>query len=93
MLYRMYLRIKASLRLMHNARTMYEALREIKAYDRATFLYPEDLPEGEDYTEIFAIAMNALDGVEQARVPWDRIDPMFEPESSLAMAIEGQARE
>lgn len=93
MINRMYRRIKAALRLMRTARVMYEALCEIKAYDRGTFLYPEDLPEGEDYTEIFAIAMNALDEVEQARVPWNRIDPMFERESPLSAALNGHARE
>ena len=83
MINRMYRRIKAALRLMRNARVMYEALCEIKAYDRVQITLPEVVACGDDYNEIFAIAMTALDEVEQARVPWNRIDPMFEQESPL----------
>lgn len=93
MINRMYRQIKAALRLMRNARAMYETLREIKAYDRDRVMIPERVAEGNDYNEIFAIAMTALDEVEQARVPWNRVDPMFEQESPLAMAIEGRTRE
>ncbi len=93
MINRMYRRIKAALRLMRNARAMYEALREIKAYDRNQVTIPERVAEGSDYNEIFAIAMTTLDEVEQARVPWNRVDPMFEQESPLAMALEGRTRE
>ncbi len=78
MINRMYRRIKKTLRLMRTARAMYEALCAIKAYDRDTFLFPEDPPAGEDYEEIFAIAMNALDEVEQAREPWYQVDPIAE---------------
>ena len=89
MINRMFRRIKAVLRLMRNARAMYEALREIKAYDRNQVTIPERVPEGNDYNEILAVAMTALDKTEQARVPWNRVDPMFEQESPLAMALEG----
>ena len=89
----MYRRMKAALCLMRNARGMYEALREIKAYDRAQITLPERVACGDDYNEIVAIAMTALDKVEQARVPWNRVDPMFEQESPLAMALEGRTRE
>ena len=90
MINQMYQRIKAALRLMRNARVMYEALREIKAYDRDQVTIPERVAEGSDYNEILAIAMTALDEVEQARVPWNRVDPMFEQESPLAMALGGR---
>ena len=83
MINQMYQRIKAALRLIRNARVMYEALREIKAYDRDQVTIPERVAEGSDYNEILAIAMTALDEVEQARVPWNRIDPMFEQENPL----------
>jgi len=93
MINRMYRRMKAELCLMRNARGMYEALREIKAYDRNRVTIPERVAEGSDYNEIVAIAMTALDKVEQARVQWNRVDPMFEQESPLAMALEGHPSE
>ena len=93
MINRMYRRIKAALRLMRNARAMYEALREIKAYDRGELTIPERAPDGGDYNAVIAIALGTLDKVEQARVPWNRVDPMFEQESPLAMALEGGTRE
>ena len=90
MINRMYRRIKAALCLMRNARAMYEALREIKAYDRDELTIPERAPDGDDYNAVIAIALGALDEVEQARVPWNRVDPMFEQESPLAMALGGR---
>ena len=93
MINRMYRRMKAALCLMCNARGMYEALREIKAYDRAQITLPERVACGDDYNEIVAIAMTALDKVEQAHVPWNRVDPMFERQSPLAAALEGRPSE
>ena len=93
MLYRMYFRITAQVRLMRYARAMYEALREIKAYDRDKLTLPERPPNGDDYNAVTAIALGTLDDVEQARVPWNRIDPMFERESPLSAALHGHARE
>ncbi len=52
MINQMYQRIKAALRLIRNARVMYEALREIKAYDRDQVTIPERVAEGSDYNEI-----------------------------------------
>ncbi len=83
MINRMFRRIKAALRLMRNARAMYEALREIKAYDRNRIMIPERVADGNDYNEILAISMTVLDEVEQARVPWNRVDPMLEQEEPL----------
>lgn len=83
MINRMYRRIKTALRLMRNARAMYEALREIKVYDRDRLMIPERAAEEIDYNAIFAIAMTVLDEVQQPRVPWHRVDPLFLAESPL----------
>jgi hypothetical protein len=83
MINRMYRRIKTALRLIRNARAMYEALREIKVYDRDRVTAPERVAEEIDYNAIFAIAMTVLDEVEQPSVPWHQIDPLFLGESPL----------
>ena len=83
MINRMFRRTKAALCLMRTAGAMYEALREIKVYDRERVTGPERVAEEIDYNAIFAIAMTALDEVDQPRVPWHQVDPLFLAESPL----------
>jgi len=70
-------KIARAIRILRYAFRMHAALLEIKARDQLLTLN-EQVSTHDDYEEVIKIARDTLDEVEDAKVPWWRVDPAFE---------------